>query len=330
MLMDVINFVFFTFGDKVNLGRTVLAVHSLLITNRWLSKSNSNLIIYTDSLDYFKDKFDEYSIAANIVLIHLSEDKILEMRGPLDFVHRIKICLIQQTFERFDGTVLYLDSDMLVTADLYECLEKLQEGSSLMHQFEYLFSSYRFNEEGTIEREFYDYYSKDSIIIENKNYSYNELVASYNAGVIGLVRSQYNLLVDVFSVTDILYSSVKHHACEQFAFSLVLQTNTELHTCQSEVYHYWHRVKKKIVDENMEVLLNEIKQRPNPETILEIKKYVEQHFEWNQWLLFHYYDARRYADGDKILLNLLLAHPIKVIKVYKDILYHWKKRFRKS
>jgi hypothetical protein len=199
-----------------------------------------------------------------------------------------------------------------------------------MHQFEYLFSSYKFAPKGTIEEEFYDYYSMGKITIKEKEYSYNEHMASYNAGVIGLVENHQALLADVFHITDTLYAAVKHHACEQFAFSLVLQTNTELHTCESEVYHYWHRIKKKIVDENLDLFLDTLRKKHHLEAVWEVRKHIEGHFDWNQWLLFHYYDAKRYSEGDKVFLKILIANPFRPIKFYKDVLYYLKKRFIKG
>ena len=61
----------------------------------------------------------------------------------------------------------------------------------------------------------------------------------WNTGVIGLHCDDANLLDNVIHLTDQFCSNSDLHILEQFAFSYLLQTKTQLRESSDLVFHYW-------------------------------------------------------------------------------------------
>ena len=63
----------------------------------------------------------------------------------------------------------------------------------------------------------------------------------FNAGVVGLHEADISLLDEVAYLTDQIYTHVRIHTIEQFAFSACFAQYTKLHQSYDIIYHYWPR-----------------------------------------------------------------------------------------
>jgi hypothetical protein len=233
-----------SFGNETEYRRAIFAVLSYYAQHDARAQKT---ILYTDNPAYFVLYFNDLPVQYELLTI----ERIRGMRGEIDFLHRMKIAIIEHAFKISGEDILYADSDTFFLGDTKKLMQQLSPSCSFMHLKEYAFESLMemklpagrpFHEFVNIIRsEKIKKHDGSSITISDKQYS-------WNAGVMILHRSVVNLLPDVYALTDQFYPKSKNHASEQYAFSIVLQNALQLKHCDDVIYHYWHRVKKSIVD----------------------------------------------------------------------------------
>lgn len=231
-----------SFGKENEYRRAIFAIWSY-----WAYQPSGHVLLFTDAPGFFKKYFDGQPIE----YVLLTPAKIKEMRGRIDFLHRMKIALLDEAFKRTDADLLYIDSDTFFIADPKHKMIQVSEAKSFMHVCEYRFDSL-LNMELPAAEPFHAFLN---LITHNEFNANSDVIIktsplhfSWNAGAMMLHRSHARLLPDVFALTDRFYPTTKNHASEQYAFSIVLQNNTELKPCDDVVYHYWYRIKKTLVD----------------------------------------------------------------------------------
>ena len=210
-------------------------------------RPNGRVLLFTDSPSFFMPFFGDQPIE----YILLTSDKIRVMRGEIDFLHRMKIALLEEAFDLTDQNLLYIDSDTFFINDPTPLCEVVSEKNSFMHLREYRFDSLK-HLKLPAGKPFHDFleliehtlfYGKDNVPISVTPYHY-----SWNAGAMLLHRAHRLLLGEVYRLTDQFFPRTQNHASEQYAFSIVLQNTTAIASCDSVIYHYWYRVKKQIID----------------------------------------------------------------------------------
>jgi len=195
------------------------------------------LLIYTDDPAFF-ECLKQVSHCPPFITEKLTADTIRKWQGNPPFLHRMKIKILQDCFEKHDGTLLYLDSDTAFMNSPLSCLTSINTHNFLMHQ-----------KEGTIKSELNPTLKKLHRFLKKRNYT---LVVNgeplfippetqmWNAGVIGLPKECAWLLDAVLAFTDTLFAQYPKHIVEQFAFSYYLRQNGNLHSCDNVIFHYWH------------------------------------------------------------------------------------------
>jgi hypothetical protein len=326
-----INFIYFSSGKDFLHNRTILSVLSLV--NNYQLKTGEKILIYTDKVAYYQIFLAHLPIEYHL----LSQEKIKEMMGEDDLIHRVKIGVIEDATKQYPShNIFYVDSDTFFYKDFTEILHQISPQSSVMHKFEYNMSflgTYPPQDKDHF-RAVYDVLAMQSFVLQDKSISIRpESFASWNAGIIGLHHSNFLWLKDVYALTDQLYAPTKNHACEQYAFSYFLQKNGALIDCEFYNRHYWHKVEKRIVDEFLEKNLNE----SFIQLSLEKKKQKVAH--WCNYLLkkiptheytYRYnamiaFQEKRYWQGYKQCVQTLLANPLQDLLFFKDIAHYTKK-----
>ncbi|WP_448528274.1 hypothetical protein [Raineya sp.] len=326
------SFVYFSSGKDFLHNRTIFSVLSLLCY--YPVQIDDKILIYTDQINYYQKFLSESSLVEYHLL---SQEKIQEMMGDDDLIHRVKIGVIENaTLQYPQNNIFYIDSDTFFYQDFSEIISKIEPQTSIMHKFEYQMSflgTYPTNDKDHF-RAVYDLLSQHKFIIQNKETAIPpESFASWNAGIIGLHKNNFHWLKAVYELTDQLYAPTKNHACEQYAFSYFLQTRSKLIDCEKYNRHYWHRIEKKIVDEFLAKKLND----SFANLSLEEKKSLTE--EWAKYLLkkipnheyMHRYNAmiafqeKHFWQGYKESLKTLLANPMQDFTFFKDIAYHTKR-----
>jgi hypothetical protein len=312
-----------SFGSENEYRRAIFAIWSY-----WVYCPQGKVLLFTDAPAYFAIFFKGQPI--DYVL--LTPDKIKEMRGEINFLHRMKISLIEEAFRSTNDNLLYIDSDTFFIADPTSLMYQVSDRKAFMHLREYHFDSliemkmpasktfHAFLE--LINKTSFKSASGSPIHVSSSQYS-------WNAGAMMLHTSHAKLLPDVYALTDQFYPASQNHASEQYAFSIVLQNNISVESCDSAVYHYWYRVKKQI----MHIFLT--KRITDQWGQLSTEKKLEQVQQWVKILLNQFdshililrdqaiqsFNESHFVMGYKFSFRALLKNPFNV-KFIKDVLYH--------
>jgi len=157
-----------------------------------------------------------------------------QWRGPIDFVHRVKIEVLRHAAAHYPGPLLYLDTDTLWQRPPTEVLGWLAAGPRLMHVAE-----------GTLGRGSYlnrkiGRYLRRHRFRSASGPAIDLATPMYNAGVLGLHPTDGPLLEQVLALTEELYRFYPKHVMEQLAFSAVLSAAGPVREAAPGIFHYWN------------------------------------------------------------------------------------------
>lgn len=314
-----------SFGKKNEYNRAILTVLSYY-AHTSLPVDQTKIILFTDNPRYF----DPYLHGLPITFVLLTPEKIKRMRGEIDFLHRIKIAVIEEAFSISDGVMLYADSDTFFVADPAALSWLVSPDTAFMHLLEYPFEE-EVEDKTETYRNFYKLIKQNSFTLSNgKQIEIDSSHCSWNAGVMFLHPTHAGLIPDVYALTNQFYLGSGSHASEQYAFSVVMQENAELSACDSVIYHYWYRVKKQIVDQLLlEVITKNWGVLALSKKIADIKKlteilpsYFEEHLLMKQDYAIQAFNSDRMIEGYKWTFRSIVKDPMKNGRLMKDAFYH--------
>jgi hypothetical protein len=305
-----------------------------LIWSYWANRDEKReVILFTDNPAYFS----KYFVDRQVRYILLTPEKIKLMRGEIDFLHRMKISLIEEAFAIYPAhNLLYADSDAFFISSPNGFLNQLSPSVSFMHLKEYIFESLRTMPlpAGIPFHAFLELIDQKQFILPDGSFlKIGTEMASWNAGIMMFHSSHVGLLKEVYLLTDQFYPHTHNHASEQYAFSVVLQTKTELKNCQDMIYHYWYRVKKRIADSFFDTeilrLLNLCEEKRMKKMRLhasQFPSYLENHV----WLLQDHalqaFHENQFRQGYTFAARALLKNPFS-ISFIREVAYHTKRLF---
>src|SRR5215218_7933039 len=85
--------------------------------------ATTGIFVYTDQPHLFSDFFPFFH---RLEFIPLKNETIKQWRGPHDFVHRFKIEMILDFLNRFDGNLLYCDTDTYAATPLEDLFKDIE------------------------------------------------------------------------------------------------------------------------------------------------------------------------------------------------------------
>lgn len=190
--------------------------------------------IYTDDAAYFDRPF---LADLRIQFEPLDQSRIVDWQGEDQFVHRLKIKLIQDFIENGGTEGLYLDTDTIFTTSPGQLFDEIHHGTFWMH-----------TSEGPLFPSKVPLFQKIAKFIKNNPDNIAGLpyaseilqMKMFNAGLIGFDYRLGNEIGKVLQLNDGLYELYAKHIMEQLAFSLVLAKNFEVKQAKSYVFHYWN------------------------------------------------------------------------------------------
>ncbi|RYD57383.1 MAG: hypothetical protein EOP56_08735 [Sphingobacteriales bacterium] len=326
------NLVIQSFGRESELKRAILTILSFY-AHTSQPVNETQVMVFTDNPDYFKAYLDGLPVRYSL----LTAEKVKQMRGAIDFLHRMKIALIEEAFDTMDGDLLYTDSDTFFIADPTPLMQTLSPAKSYMHLWEYKFESIKDMPlpAGETFHAYLDVISRGPLkLADGTEMNVTPDLSSWNAGVMLLHRSHAAWLPDVYALTEQTYPGTKNHAAEQYAFSILLQTRTDLKPCDAVVYHYWYRIKKQIIDEFLGTELNtEWAKQPLDKKIAIVKNWIDilpHYFEEHVLTLrdnaIQTFNENKYREGYKWAMKALIKQPMGDKTFLKDVLYHLKRQ----
>lgn len=318
------------FGLEREYRRCLFMLLSLLAH---VGKTNVRIILFTDNIEYFKLKLPSN---LNINYELLTPERIKEMRGKSNFLHRMKIAIIEHTFLNYDGKILYADSDSFFINNPDELLHKISEQNSSMHIAEYQYKSLLDlrRPAGNTFIEFAELIRDNDFTLSNQlKVKYSLEMFSWNAGVMAFHPKHIKLINDVYALTEQFYLPTKNHASEQYAFSILLQQNTNIIPSYKYNYHYWNRVEKEIMDSFLEKLFTNNFFVQDFDDILDIvkkhsillPKFIKNHKLKLQDNAVQHFCENNYPIAYLFSIKALLKGALFDLKFIKHILYHTKR-----
>ena len=319
-----------SFGREYEYRRAILTVLSFYVYTS-APVMQTRVILFTDRPEYFKPFFGGLPIE----YVLLTEDKIKKMRGGINFLHRMKIALIEEALEKTEDALIYTDSDSFFIGDPLPLVKQLSPKKSFIHLWEYEMESMREAElpAGQTARAFVRLIESSVFeLADGSEVRYPLNSSSWNAGSMMLHPYHLQFIPDVYKLTDQFYPPTLSHASEQYAFSLILQQRTEIAPCDSVIYHYWYRTKKQIIDLFLaERLTANWAEKTLAQKLKEVKgwcKKMPDHFTHHVLTIkdnaIQLFNKHQYLNGYKYALKAVCKNPLDV-HFLRDVLYHTKK-----
>ena len=190
-------------------------------------------IIYTDDPLFFKEvlhHFRQHEIEI------LTTEQIKKWKGGIDFVHRVKIEIINHFFSKHTGNLLYCDTDTYFLESPEAIFKNIAEGKLYMHMMEGYINKLSDPQFKKWEK----FLVGNSSIISPCNKSAVNKIQMWNAGVIGLQSAKKHLLEEVLHLTDKTYKQFPKHIAEQFAFCYIFQREGNISEAAPYIFHYWY------------------------------------------------------------------------------------------
>lgn len=229
MKENKLTIVFQAYGSE---GILAEALYSLISLYKQDPEGNTfQPIMYTDQPNYFL-QWNFPGLKCEVLTPLL----IQEYRGEIQFVHRVKVCVLMEVCNKYSGNILYLDTDTVLLSGLEKLNTLISEGKRLMHV-----------NEGELKKRHNPIFKKiwkftRKFKVEQLG-EYNGIIAEetcmYNAGVLGFNTQDHNILQKVLILTDQLYAAYPKHIMEQLAFSYLFSRSGEVIATDKEIYHYW-------------------------------------------------------------------------------------------
>lgn len=205
-------------------------VYSVLTLLEYLRKSSllHPIVVYTDEPGYFDP--------VEVETVKLSEENIVDWRGEIDFVHRMKIGLLLDASERFDGKLFLLDSDNCVFRDPTKALSEWNEDEVFMSNFEYRLD----NPSDLLGKKYKRFFRKNAQFKgASQEYTVNMEQQCWNAGVVGLTSKAATYLPDVLALCDQMHRLFPKHLSEQMAFNIVMAAHFKIVGFSDIGYHWF-------------------------------------------------------------------------------------------
>ena len=239
------------YGREVEHQRAVFAVLSFWA---WYDGDRTAVqtVIFTDRPELFTPHLEGLPVEYRL----LTPEIRTQMRGARDYVHRIKLCIIAQIAADYPSDALFFcDSDTFFVAPAAPLLALMRPGVSVMHVREQSYTEAvetwaSFTPaQDEYPRKFVKLIeSREFELMPSASHRFYPSQAMWNSGVLGLHPEVIPLIPHIVALNDALYEGSDWIVTEQAAFSLALQTQSEIVASSQYVFHYWSKRQKAVMD----------------------------------------------------------------------------------
>lgn len=327
---EKVSLVFQSFTSKNEYFRAVFSIWSFFVHSS-IDKENCRVFLFTDNPEFFED----YLKPLPIVYVFLSGEKQRELRGEIDFFHRIKIGIIREALEATKQKILYCDSDTFFISDPAWIFDQVSKDQVVMHCLEYNFRERMTRKSPPAMEKFLQFISETTFRFgKDREFCVDINDCSWNAGVMAFDPEHLPLFNQVYNLTDLFYKGSASHASEQFAFSIVMQNNAQLVPCEKSVYHYWYRIKKTIADEIFAGFFNDQWETADENFKLEsvsrlcdnLNDLLDHHIYMIRDNAIQAFNLNKFYQAYGYTLKALLKDPFDFLFI-RDVLYHSRRYF---
>lgn len=204
----------------------------MILSFFYFTKSDEHyeVIVYTDDEAFF-GKYLGTRVRTEL----LTPATIIDWKGPDNFVHRLKVKMLQDCSGRHPGKFIYLDSDTFFKQHPSALFDRISDKSVLMHTCEDRLE----NESNLLLKKIHRFLQQHPVTIGGEKQLIPGSTVMWNAGVIGMETLSRNILSQVLTLTDELYAAYPKHVMEQLAFSYFLQNHFNILAADDVIEHYW-------------------------------------------------------------------------------------------
>ncbi|MGV3459174.1 MAG: hypothetical protein ACO1N9_01840 [Flavobacterium sp.] len=210
------------------------ALYSLLSYYNHHTGNENQVVIYTDNVDFFK----RY-LPINTIYHELQKQTITEWKGDINFIHRVKIKMLQDVAEKYSGNILYLDTDTFFTKNTSDLFGEIAKGTVVLDKLE---GPLKDNPGGIAKKMRTFLKNQQSFIIPSFSGAIilTDNFTVYNAGIIGFNSGFSDKLQQILELTDVLYSGYRLFVMEQIAVNYFAQQHSPPKTAENYIHHYWY------------------------------------------------------------------------------------------
>lgn len=229
--------VYLSHGGQKYYDQTRFSVLTLLDLLLKRQRNDVGIVIYTDR--------PEQSPVHDLVhSVRVAAGELRRFRGPLEFIHRIKLEVLRRAEAEIGLPFIYVDCDTRWLKIPDEPFKLLMDGSRQGNGAAPVFYMHKF--EGTLAANFYPNYlrllhGKKNRLIEWKLRA-EPPWTMWNSGTLGVPSGAQGLFDEVLSITDDLLLDVRQRIfIEQLALSLVASSRFQVMPFDDCLDHYWNR-----------------------------------------------------------------------------------------
>lgn len=200
-------------------------------------REDVGIVIYTDQPE-------RCPVHPRVRVIRFSAADLARWRGPLDFVHRVKIEILRRAVQDVGAPLIYVDLDTRWLALPDNALADLANHQEAQHTRPTLYMHVL---EGALSARVHPRYfaamqSKRAVksILSNWGIPVSPPWPMWNAGGVGLRAGTESFLDDALALCDELLLWLRPYAyVEQLSLSLLANQRFEVKTLEDCVHHYW-------------------------------------------------------------------------------------------
>lgn len=239
------------YGSEIEHKRAVFAILSFWA---WYDGDRAAVqtIVFTDCPASFTPHLAGLPVTYRL----LTPTSLAQMRGAQNYIHRIKLSIISQVaHEQPSSALFFCDADTFFVAPAAPLLSHLRPGYSVMHLCEHSFEQAvttwaSFSPpQDEYPRKFLKLIKSRSFeLLPGTSYSFSPSQMMWNSGVVGLAAETLPLLPAILALNDEFYAKSHWMVSEQAAFSVALPTQTQVLPSNQEVFHYWGKRQKAVMD----------------------------------------------------------------------------------
>ncbi len=228
--------IYLSHGGQKFYDQTRFSVLTLLDLLLKQGRNDFRIVIFTDR--------PEQSPAHDLIRsVRVAPGELRRFRGPLEFIHRVKLEVLRRAEADFGLPFIYVDCDTRWLKIPDEPFKLLADGGRQQSGAIPVFYMHKF--EGTMGADFYPNYLR---LLQQKR---NRLVewklradppwTMWNSGAIGVPSGAARLFDDVLEVTDDFILDVRQRIfIEQLAFSVVASSRFQVRPFEDCLAHYWN------------------------------------------------------------------------------------------
>jgi hypothetical protein len=212
-----------------------LTRYSVLTLLAWMLEHERNdfrIAVYTD-------RPDQLPVHDWVKPIRVTSGDLARWRGPLDFVHRVKLEILLRAQNEFGAPLIYVDSDTQWLRIPDEPFAALSASGApticYMHKAEKPISA-------SSHAGFFHFLHKNRDALVRWGISADPPWTMWNAGTVGIPRLAHHFIRDVLQFTDEMHPHAAHgdrNLVEQVAISLVAASRFEIRPFDAHLEHWW-------------------------------------------------------------------------------------------